>query len=339
MRKFIVAIIVFVGVAGLLFASGSKEKTGLPWTPKRPITIIVPWSAGGSTDQVTRIIAGALSQPLGQQVVVVNQPGASGSVGTKTVMDDPHDGYTWAAGAASDLGSYKVLGLLNTNIKNWVLYTDVANVSVVAVNAKSPYKNFGDLLKAFKAHPGQISVGTAGVLSAGHNAIEAIAKYTGITYKHVPYNGGNPAVISTVSGETQVTTQLAVEESNMLQGGRLRALAVLNTKPLKLEGYGEIPPITKWIPQFQSAPNYFGIWIPKDAPKNVIDTFGKLWDTVIVHSQALQKYAASRGAVVDPEWGPAAQKQVMPYLSQVAWNYYKAGKAKISPATIGIPQP
>ncbi|HUX20218.1 MAG TPA: tripartite tricarboxylate transporter substrate-binding protein, partial [Spirochaetia bacterium] len=242
-------------------------------------------------------------------------------------------------GAASDLGSYKVLGLLDTTVKDWVIFTDVANVSVVAVNVNSPYKTFPDLLAAFKAKPGEISVGTAGVLSAGHNAIEAIKKYTGIDYKHVPYDGGNPAVISTVSGETQVTTQLAVEEADMLKGGKLRALAVLDSKPLDLKGYGTIPPITNWIPKFEPAPNYFGIWVPKDTPKEVTDTIGQLWETVIMNSPELKTYAADRGAVVNPMWGDAAQTQIMPYLSQVAWNYFTAGKAKISPDTIGIPKP
>ena len=82
--------------------------------PEKPVTIIVPWSAGGSTDQVTRVIAGELSGALGQEVVVVNQPGASGSIGTKSALDAAKDGYTWTAGAAQDLGSYGVLGMLET---------------------------------------------------------------------------------------------------------------------------------------------------------------------------------------------------------------------------------
>ena len=339
MKRLMAAAIALLGVTSFLYATGGQEQAGLAWKPKKPITIIVPWAAGGSTDQVTRVVAGEIQKPLGTQVVIVNQPGASGSVGTQAAIQAVHDGYTWAAGAASDLGSYKVLGLLDTTAQDWVIYTDVANVSVIAVNASSPYKTFGDLLAAFKANPGEISVATAGVLSAGHNAIEAITKYTGIEYKHVPYDGGNPAVIAVVAGEAQVTSQLAVEEANMLKGGKLRALAVLDSKPLQLQGYGEIPPITNWIPQFVPAPNYFGIWIPKDAPKEVIDTMGKVWDTAVKGSKALQDYAQANGAVVDPQWGDSAQKQIMPYLSQVAWNYFAAGKAKISPDTVGIPKP
>jgi len=338
MPKKLLWALVLLFSAAVLFATGEREETGR-WRPTKPVTIIVPWGAGGSTDQVTRVVAGELEDALGQKIVIVNQPGASGSVGTKGALDAAHDGYTWAAGAAADLGAYKVLGLLDTTWDDWVLFLDVANVSVVSVNAEEPYRDFGELLAAWKARPGQIPVATAGQLSAGHNAMTAIQKYTGIQYKHVTYDGGNPAVIATVAGETVATTQLAVEQADMLAGKRLRALAVLDDKPLELKGYGTIPPITNWIPDFQPAPNYFGIWVPKDAPQEVIATFGELWDTVIRDSQALRDYASARGAVFDPSWGEAARTKAMPYLSIIAWNYVDVGKAVLSPAEIGIPKP
>ena len=111
------------------------------WTPNKPITIIVPWAAGGSTDQVTRVTAAELEAPLGQKVVIVNQPGASGSIGTKNALEAPKDGYTWTAGAAQDLGTYVVLGMLDTKIADWHLYLTVANVpdrTVPAVWEQSP---------------------------------------------------------------------------------------------------------------------------------------------------------------------------------------------------------
>ena len=336
-KRLIWALVLFLAGA-LLFAGGESEETGM-WKPNKPIQIIVPWGAGGSTDQMTRVVAGELEDHLGQKIVVVNQPGASGSVGTKNALDAPHDGYTWAAGAAADLGAYKIRGLIDTTLDDWVLYLTVANVSVMSVNADEPYQDFGQLLQAFKDKPGQIPVATAGQLSAGHNAMISIEKYTGIKYKHVTYDGGNPAVIATVAGECVAVPQLAVEEADMLAGGKLRALAVLDDKPLELEKYGSIPPITKWIPNFEPGPNYFGIWIPKDAPKEVIDTFGKLWDDVMKTSEALKKYAASRGAVFDPSWGAEAQKKAMPYLSIIAWNLQEAGQTVMSPAEVGIPKP
>jgi tripartite-type tricarboxylate transporter receptor subunit TctC len=234
---------------------GVSGANAAEWTPEQPITIIVPWSAGGSTDQVTRVVAGELEGALGQKVVIVNQPGAPGSVGTKNAWEAPHDGYTWAAGAASDLGTYPVLGMLDTQLGQWALFLDVANVAVIGVNPDSPYQDVNQLIEAMKANPGQVSVATAGLSSAGHNAMEAIAQQTGVEYKHVTYDGGNPAVIATVAGETEVTTQLAAEQAEMIRANRLRPLAVIGTEPLELAGYGTIPPVTDVLPDISLATN------------------------------------------------------------------------------------
>ena len=329
-----------LAVALVLILAVGAVSAQANWKPNKPITIIVPWGAGGSTDQVTRVCAAELEAALGTKIVIVNQPGASGSVGTKNALDAPKDGYTWTAGAAADLATYKVQGMLDTDIrKDWHVFLSVANVSVVGVNAMTPYKDFSELLAAFKSKPGQITVATAGQSSAGHIAIETIKKYTGITYKHVTYDGGNPAVIATVSGETQVTTQLAVEQADMIRGKKLRPLAVLSDKPLTLEGYGTIAPITKWIKDFQAGPNYFGIFIPKGVPQEVIDTVSKAWESAIMKSKKIQEYAVARGAVFAPSFGEQAQANAFAYYQPVAWLYYDAGKAKVSPDKVGIPKP
>ena len=166
----------FVGVAVAAALALASFAAAAQWKPSKPITIIVPWSAGGSTDQVTRVTAAELEKALGQKVVIVNQPGAAGSIGTKNALEAPKDGYTWAAGAAQDLGVYRTLGMLDTNLGDWHLYLNVANVPVVGVNANAPYKTMAELLDAMKAKPGEIAVATAGVTSGGHNAMEAIAK-------------------------------------------------------------------------------------------------------------------------------------------------------------------
>src|SRR5438067_9881565 len=101
------------------------------WKPTRPINLIVPWAAGGSTDQVTRVTAAELEKALGQTIVIVNQPGASGSIGTRSALDAPKDGYTWTAGAAQDLGAYQTLGSLNTSSKDWQLILNGANLQAI----------------------------------------------------------------------------------------------------------------------------------------------------------------------------------------------------------------
>jgi tripartite-type tricarboxylate transporter receptor subunit TctC len=112
---------IFVIMALCIVLAVPLSATAETWKPAKPIKLIVPWGAGGSTDQVTRVCAGELEAALGQKIVVVNQPGASGSIGTKNTLDAPRDGYTWTSGAAKDLGTYQVLGMIDTNIRDWKL--------------------------------------------------------------------------------------------------------------------------------------------------------------------------------------------------------------------------
>lgn len=325
-------------------AAGAVLAISLPaaaqnWKPTRPINLIVPWAAGGSTDQVTRVTAAELEKALGQTIVIVNQPGASGAIGTKSALDAPKDGYTWTAGAAQDLGAYQSLGSVNTSIKDWHLFLNVANVQVIGVNPSRPWHTAKELLDDMHKRPGQISVATAGVTSAAHAAMDEIVKATGVKYKEVSYDGGNPAVVATVAGEADLTTQLAVEQADMIRGKRLRPLAVVSNKPLELEGFGTIPPLSATVPGFHAPANYFGIFIPKGVPDEVVKTVERIWAQNIAKSDALKKYATSRGALFDPLYGEEAQKAVWPAVQANAWNLYTSGKTKVSPDTVGIPKP
>jgi tripartite-type tricarboxylate transporter receptor subunit TctC len=332
-------ILMTAGAAIFAAVAALPAQAQATWKPTKPITIIVPWAAGGSTDQVTRVTAAELEAALGQKVVIVNQPGASGSIGTKNALEAPKDGYTWTAGAAKDLGTYAVLGMLDTKIGDWALFLNVANVSTLSVNPNTPYKTVGELIEAMRAKPGQISVATAGVNSSGHSAIEAIARAANVKYKHVTYDGGNPAVVSTVAGETDATTQLTVEQAEMIRGKKLRPLAVVGDKPIEIDGYGTIEPLTKTINNFKDPPNYFGIFIPKSAPPEVIATVEKIWADKIKNSKALKDYATSRGAQFAPAAGADAVKAVMPAVQTNAWQAFDGGKAKVSPDTLRIARP
>ena len=326
-------------VFALMLAALLASPAFAQWKPTKPITLIVPWAPGGSTDQVTRVTAAELEKHLGQKIIILNQPGASGSVGTKNALEAAKDGYTWAAGGARDLGNYKVLGMIDTSIKDWNLYLNVAHVAVIGVNADTPYKTLPDLLKAMKDKPGSVSVATAGVNSSGHAAIETLARAAGITYKHVTYDGGAPASVATGSGETQVTTQLAAEQADMIRAKKIRPLAVVSDKPLEMEGVGTVPPLSQFIPGFKDPINYFGIFVPKSVPAEVTQTLDKIWATEMVKNAALRTYAQSRGAMFAPMHGADAQTAVFPAIQAYAWTQHAAGKAKVSPDTVGIPKP
>jgi tripartite-type tricarboxylate transporter receptor subunit TctC len=308
------------------------------WKPTKPINIIVPWAAGGATDQVTRVAAGELEAALGAKIVVINQPGASGSIGTMNAMNAPRDGYTWTAGAPKQLGTYPVLGLAGTKLGDFHLFVSVTQVPIVSVNPNSPYQNFQQLLDDMKAKPGQVTIATAGNTSSGHIAAEAISKATGVKYRHVTYDGGNPAVIATVGGETQVTTQLASEQAEMIKGKRLRPLAVVSSKPLEIEGFGTIPPITNWVKKLPAVDTAFGIFIPKGAPPEVAATVEKAWNERISKSEKLKAYAKARSVMFTPMAGKTAYDAVWPTVVTDSWIINDAGMAKVSPEKLGFPK-
>ena len=139
--------------AGLLGAGAAGARAQTAWKPSHPVNLIVPWAAGGSTDQVTRATASELEGPLGQTIVIINQPGASGAIGTRNTLSAARDGYTWTAGAAQDLGAYQTLGSLQVPIRDWNLYLSIANIAVLCVGAGSPYKTVEDIINAMKKRP------------------------------------------------------------------------------------------------------------------------------------------------------------------------------------------
>jgi tripartite-type tricarboxylate transporter receptor subunit TctC len=155
----------------------------------------------------------------------------------------------------------------------------------------------------------------------------------------VTYDGGNPAVVATVSGEVEVTTQLAAEQTEMIRAKRIRPLAVVGDKPLEIEGVGTIPPLSQFVPGFKDPINYFGVFVPKGVPPQVVQTLDKVWADQIAKSDVLKKYATSRGALFAPMHGEEAQKAVFPAVQAYAWTQFDAGKAKVSPDKVGISKP
>jgi putative tricarboxylic transport membrane protein len=332
MRKILFA---FGAALGLALAGPAAAD----WKPTKPIRIIVPWSAGGSTDQLIRTLAADLEDALGQKVVVVNQTGGAGAVGTKAALEAPKDGYTWTAGAAKDLGTYIITGAIDTQLKDWNLYLATVNYTLLSVNPDSKFKTMEDIIKAMKSDPTSVTIATGGINSAGGAAAEALKAAVGGEYKMVTYDGGNPAVQSTVAKETEITTQLVSEQYDMLRAKRLKPLAAYTQSAVTLPGVGSIPPITQFLPKAKVGPVHFGIWAPKGVPADVVATVGKIWDSKIKSSDRLKKYAESKGLGVDVVWGDAAYKQAYETTAINAWQIFDGGKGKVSPEKVGFPRP
>ncbi|MCL2380726.1 MAG: tripartite tricarboxylate transporter substrate binding protein [Treponema sp.] len=341
-RTIVLGLYLFLAFGAVLFFTacrGEGPREG-EWGPRRPIQIIVPWGAGGSTDLVTRIVIPELERELRARIIVSNQPGASGATGTQAALDAARDGYTWTAGSVVDLGLYQVNGLLDTNIReDWHIFLTSADVGIIGVNANSPYQTFADLLMAFMANPGQVRVATAGLTSSGTANIEMIRSHTGIDYVNVPYGGGAPAVTAVVAGEVMVTSQLISEQADMIRGGLLRPLASLTNEDLYLSGFGIIPSIRRYIPEFQAASNWFGIFIPRGVPEEVVATITRVWEERVANSDDVRQFIENRGMVFSPTSGEVAQQRAFEFYQKVGWVLYDNGLAPVRPDAVGIPRP
>jgi len=259
-------------------------------------------------------------------------------VGTKNAMEAPKDGYTWAAGAAADVGTYRVLGLLESGLQDWHLFFANANLTAIAANPGAPFKDFGQFLEVMKQRGASVPVSSAGLSSAGHNFMESVKSTTKIEYRHVTYDGGAPAVTAAVSGEVQAVAQLLVEMSEHIKAKRLIPLAVLADQPVPLAGFGILEPTTKWLPNMPAPMNYFGIWAPKGVPDNVIKTMEMAWERKIKNSEALKKYGEQRSSLITPIYGKEAHDEAFKMVRFTAWLYHDAGKSKVAPDTVGIPR-
>jgi tripartite-type tricarboxylate transporter receptor subunit TctC len=309
--------------------------------PSEPIQIVVPWSAGGATDSVMRILANEVQSALEVPVTVVNQTGARGTIGTNAVITAPHDGNTWASGGVQDLGTYQVQGLLDTALEDWHLFYIVMNAPVLSVGPDTPFQTPQDVAAFMNENPDGLTVGTSGIPSTAYSAMQAFQSHVGGSFRAVAYEGDAPTMVALVSGEVMASTQSGPGQAPMIAGGRVRPLAVLSDAPLSIDGAEEIPPITDFYPDF-SAPGVtiqVGVFLPADVPDEVITRMEELWANEIAQSAALQQYASANGSIFRPVYGEEAMTMGRAAVAETAWRMFDAGATKVSPDTLGIARP
>ena len=335
MFRKVLILFAFVVAALFLFSGVSIAQT---WKPTKPITIIVPWPAGGATDLTVRILASEMEKVLGQRIGVVNTPGATGAIGMRNAWEAPRDGYTWTSNSDTSMINLPVLDLLNVTHREWVQWYVLFTPCLISVTADYPAKDIPDLVKMMKDKPGQVAVASAGVGSSGHMGLEVFKKATEVTVRHVPYAGGYPAVVATVSGECNVVMQLSMEQADMIRAKKLKPLANTSLQPLNISGYGEVPSIAKWYPKFPLTGSHFGLMVPKDTPKEVVTAISKAFD-VAANSAAIKKFADEKAIFTTNLKEDEAMAMAEGSASIVTWLLFEAGAAKISPAQFNIPKP
>lgn len=254
--------------------------------PNRSISVIVPYSPGG-TDTLARTIAEGLSQELGQTVVVENKPGAGGTVGGAFVANSEPDGYTFLFAVSS----VQTVAPHQRDLPYG--YDDLVGVSrvavgpnVIAARAEAPFSTIEEMVAYAKENPDKVSYGSAGTGGATHIASEAMARAAGIDLFHIPFQGVRPAVTAAVAGEVDLVLGFASAILPQAEAGKIKVLAQLGEGRAKL--VPDVPTLKEAGVDLELPVN-IGYWAPKGTPQAVIDKFAAAVEKVAT-SEAIQEY-------------------------------------------------
>ena len=241
--------------------------------PDRPIKVIVPFAPGGGTDLVARTIALTMTEELRQPIVIDNKPGGSTVVGTDALAKSPPDGYTLVVATFAHA--------VNPSLKTKLPYSqdkDFAPVilvgvspNVVVVSANSPYKTFSEFLAAAKANPGKLSYASQGGGTSAHLAGELFNSMTGAKLIHVPYKGAGPALTDVIGGQVDVMFATASAVGSLVDGGKLRALAVTTPARSPSPQLSMLPTVAESGVPGYSAGSWYGYFAPAGTPTDVIN--------------------------------------------------------------------
>lgn len=238
--------------------------------PVKPVTLIVPWAAGGSTDILARVLSEHLTKSLGQPVIVDNKPGASGNIGSAMVARAQPDGYTLLIGSMSTHAMNPAL-MANMPFKGVDDFTPLGLLAYVTntmvVNPSVPANNVKELIAYAKANPGKLAYASAGPGSTNHLSAVLFEKMAGVQMLHVPYKGGAPAVVDTVAGQTQLLFSAGTQTLTHVKAGKLKLLAVTEAKRSPL--LPNVPTVGETIPGYELSV-WYGAFGPKNMPPALV---------------------------------------------------------------------
>ncbi len=315
---------------------GASEKF-----PKRDITNVVVWSAGGGTDTCNRIVSAEMAKILGVNINVINKTGGvAGSVGMDFAYRRPHDGYT-LCGLSESCVTAGVQGGWNQRMEVWDYFIVGGSPDVISVTPNSPYQSLKDLIEAAKQSPNSIKAAASGAGSIHHLNLLAVENGSGADLNFIPYTGSAPSQNAAMTGEVSVVVTSLAEQQQLLRGEKLRALAMLIPQPFTVEGLGTIPSafdsypeLSKYLPISQA----IGMAVPADTPADVkavlADAFKKALAT-----EKVKEWAKANYYLLSGKTGEEAKQEFNMLESLFAWTLWELEAAKVDPATLGIPKP
>ena len=335
MKRTIVVVLVIL-LVGATVAFGAKKDF-----PRRDITDVVVWGAGGGTDVCNRIVTAEMAPILGVNINVINKPGGvAGSVGMNYAYSRPHDGYT-LCGLSESCVTAGVQGGWDKKMEVWDCFIVGGSPDIISVTPNSPYKTLRDLIEEAKANKGSIKAGASGAGAIHHLNLLALEDGSDAKFNFIPYPGSAPAQSAAMTGEITVVVTSLAEQQQLIRGGKLRPLAMLIPEAFTVKDVGTIPSafdsypgLSKYLPISQA----IGMAVPADTPEDVKmvlrDAFTKALKT-----DKVKKWAEDNYYLLSGKTGKEAKAEFDMLESLFGWTLWELGAAKVDPATLGIPKP
>lgn len=269
--------------------------------PSKPITIVVPFSSGGTTDILARLIGQKLSERWKVSVIVDNKPGAGGNIGTAQVARSEPDGYTLVMGT---IGTHAINPSLYANMRYDAIndFSPITRTAMVpnalVVNANAPFNSVKDLLVYAKANPGKLTFGSSGHGSTLHMSGELLKMIAQVDITHVPYKGSSPAIADLLGNQISMIFDNMPSALPHVKSGRLKALAV--TSGTRVPQLPEVPTmIEAGVPGYEVM-SWFGLWAPAKTPKPIVDKINQAVVEILKSPEVVQQIS-DQGAIPFPE--------------------------------------
>ena len=289
-RRHLIALSVLACACGQAFAADAY--------PSKPIRLIVPFAAGGTTDIIARVISEPMSKALGQQVVVDNKGGAGGIIGAQEAARAAPDGYTISIATVSTTAANPAINKKTgyDPIKDFVPVTNIAATpNIIVVNPKFPVKDYKAFVALLKKEPGKHSYASSGTGGIGHMQTELFKSLTDIDMQHIGYKGAGPALNDVVAGQVPIMFDNLPSALPFIKQGQLVPIVVASTERVKAI------PDTPTFKEVGLAPvnrmAYYGILAPKGTPKAVVDKLYAAVQTAL-KDPAVRKRIEDTGSVV-----------------------------------------
>ncbi len=269
-------------------ALAAPALTHAAW-PEKPITLIVPWAAGGSTDILARVLSEGLTQSLGQPVIVENRSGASGNIGTTFVARAKPDGYTLLVGSMSTHTMNQALysSMPFDGVKDFTPIAELALVTnTLVVNPSVPASNVQEFIAYLKANPGTVAYASAGQGSTNHLSAALFEKAAGVKMMHIPYRGGAPAVLDTVAGRTQVLFSAGTQTLPHVQNNKLKLLAV--TEEARSPLLPDVPTVAETLPGYELSV-WYGAFGPAGMPPELTARLNREINLILKRPEVIKK--------------------------------------------------